>query len=294
MRDKKVNAVKCREARKLFYPWLDGELENEEVRRLQEHLRECTACTGGLAEWQAITLALKGVSGQVAPPEGFSAMVMSRLKDSLSARELHSLSEAAGAAVAVSPDAAGDREGAWPRGATAGARAPFSWWRRLSGTWRRGVAAAAAVVMLLAGSAGFAARYWWPVTVGKGSTAIVDNSGQNGQDRPKDEIAANAIEPRAGGPADASNGSRDVQPPGGQENLPGKVADRSDRAGKKIAPPSGSAAHGIQKSGVGQARQSSRQGVAIATNTSGGATEPRVFLNQTRISTSAVRHGRLG
>ncbi|WP_353928599.1 anti-sigma factor family protein [Desulfofundulus kuznetsovii] len=282
MCNKKVNTMKCREARQLFYPWLDGEVAEEEARRLQEHLRECPACAGELADWQAITLALRGMSKPVAPPEGFSAQVMSRLKES-----------------AVPLPGAGRRKDTTRRVWT-----PGSWWQGLSGTWRKGVAAAAAVVILLAGSASFAARYWWPPAGLNGLPVVVDNSGQSEQTPGSGSTIVKTDKPGGDVPAGLNNGSRDTQATGERENAPPGVRDKVDKANKEggrsnePAAPGRAANGGGQKSRPEQPRQSdSKQGVAIAANTgqsvsskagSGGAVEPRVFLNQTRTIESTL------
>lgn len=282
MCNKKVNTMKCREARQLFYPWLDGEVAEEEARRLQEHLRECPACAGELADWQAITLALRGMSRAVAPPEGFSAQVMSRLKES-----------------------AGPLPGAGRRkDATRRVWTPRSWWQGLSGTWRKGVAAAAAVVILLAGSASFAARYWWPPAGIKGPAMVVDNSGQGEQTPGNGSAIVKTDKPGGDVPANPNNEPRENQTPGERENAPGEPRDRIDKANNddnrfhEPAAPGRAANGGEQKSRPEQSRQSdSKQGVAIAANTgqsgsskagSGGAVEPRVFLNQTRTIESTL------
>ncbi|MDQ0285059.1 hypothetical protein J2Z49_000149 [Desulfofundulus luciae] len=324
MRDKKVNTMKCREARQLFYPWLDGELANEEARYLQEHLRECPACAGEVAEWQAITMALMGMSRAVAPPEGFSAQVMSRLKESLSGKAACSAGDTpagsqlaadctgipAGAAAsgkqrkaAIIP--AGPLPGAG-RGKDATRRVwtPGSWWQELSGAWRKGVAAAAAVIILLAGSAGFAARHWWPPEVLNSSPVVVDNTGRSGQAPGKGGTIANADKPGQDVQANLNNGPRETQTPGGQENQPGEHRNGVDKANKesdrsKEPAASGRAANGgVQKSRPEQPRQSdSKQRVAIAANTgqpvinktgTGTSIEPRVFLNQTRTIESTL------
>ncbi|WP_165859216.1 anti-sigma factor family protein [Desulfofundulus salinus] len=324
MRDKKVNTMKCREARQLFYPWLDGELAKEEARRLQEHLRECPACAGELADWQAITLALRGMSRAVAPPEGFSAQVMSRLKESLSAQEAYSASEAsAGPEVparhvhkAAEPAAAGGLPGAkvFPaaqagdfgrkKGHTARIWTPGRWWQGLSGTWRKGVAAAAAAVILLAGSASFAARYWWPPAGLNGLPVVVDNSGQSEQTPGSGNAIVKTDKPGGDVPANSNNEPRETQTPGERENAPAGPRDRVDKTNNDdnrfhVPAAPGRAANGEgQKSRPEQPRQSdNKQGVAIAANTgqsvsskagSGVAIEPRVFLNQTRTIESTL------
>ncbi|SHJ24413.1 anti-sigma factor family protein [Desulfofundulus thermosubterraneus] len=316
--------MKCREARQLFYSWLDGELVKEEARRLQEHVQECPACAGELAEWQSITRALKGLSKQVAPPEGFSAQVMSRLKESLSAREVYSANEgSAGPEVpvrhvhkAAKPAAAGGMPGAEILPAaqtgdfgrkkvhTARIWAPGRWWQGLSGAWRRGVAAAAAVVILLAGSASFAARYWWSPAGMNGSPVVLDNSGQIEQTPGNGSTIVNTDKPGQDVPASLNNGTRETQAPGGQENAPAGPRDRVDKANKESdrsnepAAPGQAVNGGVQKSRPEQPRQSdNKQGVAIAANTgqsgsnrggSGGAIEPREFLNQARTIESTL------
>ncbi len=317
--------MKCREARQLFYPWLDGELGKEEARRLQEHLQECPACAEELAGWQVIASALKGMSRAAAPPEGFSAQVMSRLKESLSDQKAYSAGGAstgsrlpadgghmpAGAAASGKQRKAAIIPGSPLPGAGRGKDAtrrvwtPGSWWEGLSGTWRKGVAAAAAAVILLAGSAGFAARYWWPAGVLNSSPVVVDNSaGHSGQASGKDDTIANTGKPGQDVPANLNNGPRGTQTPGRQENAPAGPRDRGDKANKEgdrsnePAAPGRAANGGVQKSRPEQPRQSdNKQGVAIAANTgqsvssksgSGGAIEPRVFLNQTRTIESTL------
>ncbi|HHW44689.1 MAG TPA: hypothetical protein GXX25_12985, partial [Desulfotomaculum sp.] len=147
--------MKCREARQLFYPWLDGELSGRQQAELQEHLRECPACAGELAGWMAVSSTLKGMAAEVMVPEGFTAGVMNRLLESLSA------DMPAAAVAGERPAAAGSLAGAVAGGgmeryvASAHEKAPgvpgagrarwapARWWQGLSHSWRRGVAAAA-------------------------------------------------------------------------------------------------------------------------------------------------------
>ena len=58
----------CREVRELYSPWLDGEMNPEETRLVQEHLDGCTACREELALWKKFSTAMKETTEKVAAP----------------------------------------------------------------------------------------------------------------------------------------------------------------------------------------------------------------------------------
>jgi hypothetical protein len=126
----------CRKVKQLFFPWLDEELPEKDVRALNKHLAECDLCAGEAFQLKAISAALQKMNEPVTPPEGFRVQVISRLQAELTDGQTGvSTGQAAGMEVA----------GRWRRGLDTG--------------WKRGVATAAAFVLLLGGSAGIAARY---------------------------------------------------------------------------------------------------------------------------------------
>ena len=66
--------MKCNEARELFSPWIDHEIEALEREDLQLHLGSCPDCRQELAEMERISLLLreslaKAAEEQTAPPE---------------------------------------------------------------------------------------------------------------------------------------------------------------------------------------------------------------------------------
>ncbi|MDK2888809.1 MAG: hypothetical protein PWP72_1687 [Thermoanaerobacter sp.] len=293
--------MNCREARQLLYPWLDGVATEEEARRLQEHLRECSACAGELAGWRAITSALKGLAAEAAPPEGFSTGIITRLRESTAETGAGGLPVPGTAETA----AAGGPDATRADGDGTGKRAPGTWWRKLTVTWRRGLAAAAAVVILLAGSASFAARYWWPPEETKGPAMVVDNSGQGEQDRDNSSTAAeNRKETVARAPAGAGSQLPEERTPGednGQPAAPGgdngQENVESSGTGEPPSPDPAAAEEG-REDRTGQPRKDgSREDMAVAANTGqpeGSRVEsradivPRVFLNQSRTIESTL------
>lgn len=74
--------MNCKEARELFYPFLNNDLSPDERSRLQAHLAVCAVCREELAGWQLISGALKRVASlEVSPPPGFHQRLMARLTD---------------------------------------------------------------------------------------------------------------------------------------------------------------------------------------------------------------------
>lgn len=73
--------MNCNEARDLFSPWMDGDINKEEKRLLQAHLDSCVVCRQELREWEEISGVLKQLHHEtMAAPAGFSNLVMDKIK----------------------------------------------------------------------------------------------------------------------------------------------------------------------------------------------------------------------
>ncbi|MBC7325349.1 MAG: zf-HC2 domain-containing protein, partial [Moorella sp. (in: Bacteria)] len=149
--------MNCREARQLIHPWLDGELAGDKSSALREHLAECGPCASELEELKELIAALGRMRSPVAPPEGFSAMVMDRLRRELGEGMVGpSRDEAAEKVVPLGAAGALPDSGR----VSAGGSSPAGWWSRVRSRWKETMAVAAAFIMIIAGAAGVAARYY--------------------------------------------------------------------------------------------------------------------------------------
>jgi anti-sigma factor (TIGR02949 family) len=71
-------AMRCSQAGKHLSPYIDGELETEEIIRLEAHLAKCDQCSGKLDEIKRLHGLFMQVERFSAPP-GFRARVMERV-----------------------------------------------------------------------------------------------------------------------------------------------------------------------------------------------------------------------
>ncbi len=257
--------MNCREARQHFSPWLDGELADAETCAVREHLASCGLCAAEMEKLRAISAVLQSMRAQVAPPEDFAARVMARLRRD----------EAA-------PEAA--RVAGWR-----------SWWRGVKTGWKKSVAVAAALFVLLAGSAGVAARYFGmqgifgpPAVVYNESTG---NSGENGGENaaPGERISA----PDAGGGEGARGAPENPETAGSgnQDSSSGlSGAGSKTGTGKDAQPGAGSARTqvafgqpaGEPAGGPGEDAGTEAQQTASASGKAASAAGPKAFLNQPR------------
>ncbi|OAT79794.1 hypothetical protein A6M21_15210 [Desulfotomaculum copahuensis] len=258
--------MQCREARKLIYPCLDGELPGDAERAFREHLAVCPGCRAEMAQCRAIAGALKGMAVPVVPPQGFSAGVMERL---------------AGEGTGLLPDAgrlAGTGKGAHAGAALPAGNGPGRWWGNLSAAWRRGVAVAASALILLGGTAGFAARYGWlPVSM-HAPAVIADNNSGSGQTAPG-HSGGQTVAPVPGNANPAAPGQPGVTQPNGASKegtgQPGNSADR--QTGNNTGANGGSQTGAARNSGTPADKSSPSK---MSSLSAPGA--PRVFLNQPR------------
>ena len=79
--------MNCVDARQLFSPWLDGELDEASAVALRLHLEGCGECSRELALWEDMSQALRQARPDVAAPSGFAEGVMARLRDEAAAGE---------------------------------------------------------------------------------------------------------------------------------------------------------------------------------------------------------------
>jgi len=91
--------MKCNEARELFSPWIDHEIEALEREDLQLHLGSCPDCRQELAEMERISLLLreslaKAAEEQTAPPE-LARAVMKTLREQVQPKRLAGWKKAA-------------------------------------------------------------------------------------------------------------------------------------------------------------------------------------------------------
>jgi len=73
--------MNCVDARQLFSPWLDGELDEASAVALRLHLEGCGECSRELALWEDMSQALRQARPDVVAPSGFAEGVMARLRD---------------------------------------------------------------------------------------------------------------------------------------------------------------------------------------------------------------------
>ena len=79
--------MNCVDARQLFSPWLDGELDEASAVALRLHLEGCGECSRELALWEDMSQALRQARPDVVAPSGFAEGVMARLRDEAAAGE---------------------------------------------------------------------------------------------------------------------------------------------------------------------------------------------------------------
>lgn len=73
--------MNCNEARDLFSPWIDNEIDNTERLLLKEHLQICPACAKELEAWKDISQSLRQLSFEsLTAPAGFSNSLMQKLE----------------------------------------------------------------------------------------------------------------------------------------------------------------------------------------------------------------------
>jgi len=70
--------VNCEEMRELLSCYIDGVLDEKDVKDVEKHLEQCPYCQQDLAGLKA-TLALVHQEGEVQPPEGFRAGIMEKI-----------------------------------------------------------------------------------------------------------------------------------------------------------------------------------------------------------------------
>ncbi|MDA8234496.1 MAG: DUF4349 domain-containing protein [Clostridia bacterium] len=70
--------MNCNEMKELLSCYIDGVLEDKEMKEVESHLEQCPYCRQELAELKA-SLALVHQGGEVEPPEGFRAGVMEKI-----------------------------------------------------------------------------------------------------------------------------------------------------------------------------------------------------------------------
>lgn len=80
--------MRCRQAKKLLSPYLDGELSEQEKVALEEHLQDCFACQAELESLRKLSEGLKGIYRQVKAPPDFLDRVMARIAE-LESQENH-------------------------------------------------------------------------------------------------------------------------------------------------------------------------------------------------------------
>ena len=258
--------MQCREVRQLIHSRLDDELSGAREVEFREHLAVCADCRAEWAQYRALIDALRGMAAPVSPPPGFAAGVMERL---------------AGEAVGTGPVMQ-------PTG-----RGPGRWWGSLSAAWRRGVAVAASVLILLAGSTGFAARYGWlpALTQTHAPSVVADNTDTGGgsagpKSAPDQNGAARADGKTSAAPGQPDNAkakdatSKNTDQSGGSTALTGAPADAAGSSGGKAAQQTkGAAADSGRQAGTAAAARSANNAAAAA---------PQVFLNHPRTIDSTL------
>lgn len=195
----------CRRAEKEIFAWVEGCLPAEHAAELAAHLALCPACRREAELWRTVREALKEMPAP-APPEGFAAGVVARIRSEEGAR-----------------------------------RARTGWWRLLTPAARRGAAAAAAAVLLLAGAGGLAARHWWPAGI---LSQVAVNAGPNTPGSTISEGAPPPVTGTGGRPGELSapappegTGNREVTaaPPAAAPGQP-QAGPAGSTPGKTAAP----------------------------------------------------------
>ena len=274
--------MNCRRAQKLFSPWLDGELTEKEERALSEHLAACPACAARAAGLQEITAALRQGRFRAVPPEGFAAGVMARIR-----LETEAVRPGAGGRKAALAPGAGAFSG---RAAAAAA----AWRLALQAGWKKGFAVAAAAFLLLAGSTGLAARYFWlppagvSVVAGNEGAAsfgggLPEGTGQSGTDRsqtPEGGQGGSGQENLAPGTAGSGGGSTPPEAAG----IP--AAPERGVAGKETG--SVSAGGSREQAQPPQETPAAPAPVRSQEQPPGSLSGPKVFLNQPRVIESML------
>ncbi len=93
----------CRDIQKLLSAYCDNEIKGHEKESIEEHLAECTACSGELEQMQRL-ISMVGKLEPVSPPPAFRVGLRSRIEEEVTrpARRWWSLRRAlAGALVLV-------------------------------------------------------------------------------------------------------------------------------------------------------------------------------------------------
>ncbi|MGI9952060.1 zf-HC2 domain-containing protein [Moorellaceae bacterium AZ2] len=73
--------MKCRQAKKILSPYIDGELSEAERAALEEHLGSCEACRSEVEALKNISEDLKGIYQEVKAPPDFVDKVMKRIQE---------------------------------------------------------------------------------------------------------------------------------------------------------------------------------------------------------------------
>ena len=79
--------MNCVDARQLFSPWLDGELDEASAVALRLHLEGCGECSRELALWEDVSQALRQAWPDAVAPLGFAGGVMARIKEEAASAE---------------------------------------------------------------------------------------------------------------------------------------------------------------------------------------------------------------
>lgn len=79
--------MNCVDARQLFSPWLDGELDEASAVALRLHLEGCRECSRELALWEDLSQVLRQARPDAVAPSGFAERVMDRIREEAAAVE---------------------------------------------------------------------------------------------------------------------------------------------------------------------------------------------------------------
>ncbi|MCR4419404.1 MAG: anti-sigma factor [Clostridia bacterium] len=83
--------MKCRKARQLLSPYIDGELAPQEQAALEEHLAACEACRAELEELRAVSDVLGEIFCRLEPPPGLLERTLNRIRELEAAGEIERL-----------------------------------------------------------------------------------------------------------------------------------------------------------------------------------------------------------